>query len=67
MAGRNRITRRKSNGRRGRRRCGAGQCRRGAAVLAATTAPLKIGVLNTFSGPFASTGVWNLGRETIPV
>jgi branched-chain amino acid transport system substrate-binding protein len=30
------------------------------ALLAATTAPLKIGVLNTFSGPSASTGVWNL-------
>ena len=29
------------------------------AILAATTAPLKIGVLNTFSGPSASTGVWN--------
>jgi branched-chain amino acid transport system substrate-binding protein len=29
------------------------------AILAATTAPLKIGVLNTFSGASASTGVWN--------
>ncbi len=29
------------------------------AILAATTAPVKIGVLNTFSGPSASTGVWN--------
>ena len=29
------------------------------AVLAASTAPLKIGVLNTFSGPSASTGDWN--------
>ncbi len=29
------------------------------AILAATTAPLKIGLLNTFSGPSASTGVWN--------
>jgi branched-chain amino acid transport system substrate-binding protein len=29
------------------------------AILAATTAPLKIGVLNTFSGPSASTGIWN--------
>jgi branched-chain amino acid transport system substrate-binding protein len=29
------------------------------AILAATTAPLKIGVLNTFSGPSASTGEWN--------
>lgn len=29
------------------------------AILAATRAPLKIGVLNTFSGPSASTGDWN--------
>jgi branched-chain amino acid transport system substrate-binding protein len=29
------------------------------AILAATTAPLKIGMLNTFSGPSASTGEWN--------
>jgi branched-chain amino acid transport system substrate-binding protein len=29
------------------------------AILAATSAPLKIGVLNTFSGPSASTGDWN--------
>src|SRR5215467_8376626 len=29
------------------------------AVLAATNAPLKIGVLNTFTGPSASTGDWN--------
>jgi branched-chain amino acid transport system substrate-binding protein len=29
------------------------------AILAATTEPLKIGVLNTFSGPSASTGIWN--------
>jgi branched-chain amino acid transport system substrate-binding protein len=29
------------------------------AILAATTAPLKLGVLNTFSGPSASTGDWN--------
>jgi branched-chain amino acid transport system substrate-binding protein len=29
------------------------------AILAATTAPLKLGVLNTFSGASASTGVWN--------
>jgi branched-chain amino acid transport system substrate-binding protein len=29
------------------------------AILAATTAPLKIGVLNTFSGASASTGEWN--------
>jgi branched-chain amino acid transport system substrate-binding protein len=29
------------------------------AVLAASNAPLKIGVLNTFSGPSASTGDWN--------
>ena len=29
------------------------------AVLAASTAPLKIGLLNTFSGPSASTGDWN--------
>jgi branched-chain amino acid transport system substrate-binding protein len=30
------------------------------AILAATTAPLKLGVLNTFSGANASTGEWNL-------
>ena len=29
------------------------------AILAATTAPLKLGVLNTFSGASASTGEWN--------
>jgi branched-chain amino acid transport system substrate-binding protein len=29
------------------------------AILAASNAPLKIGVLNTFSGPSASTGDWN--------
>jgi branched-chain amino acid transport system substrate-binding protein len=29
------------------------------AILAATTAPLKIGILNTFSGPSASVGDWN--------
>ncbi len=29
------------------------------AVLAATRTPLKIGLLNTFSGPSASTGDWN--------
>jgi branched-chain amino acid transport system substrate-binding protein len=29
------------------------------AILAATNAPLRIGVLNTFSGPTASTGDWN--------
>jgi branched-chain amino acid transport system substrate-binding protein len=29
------------------------------AILAASRAPLKIGVLNTFSGPAASTGDWN--------
>jgi branched-chain amino acid transport system substrate-binding protein len=29
------------------------------AILAATTAPLKIGVINTFSGPSASVGDWN--------
>lgn len=29
------------------------------ATLAASNAPLKIGVLNTFSGPSASTGDWN--------
>lgn len=29
------------------------------ALLAASGAPLKIGVLNTFSGPSASTGDWN--------
>ncbi len=29
------------------------------ATLAATQAPLKIGLLNTFSGPSASTGDWN--------
>ncbi len=28
-------------------------------ILAATRAPLKIGLLNTFSGPSASTGDWN--------
>ena len=28
------------------------------AILAATTAPLKLGVLNTFSGASASTGEW---------
>ncbi len=28
-------------------------------ILAQTRAPLKIGVLNTFSGPSASTGDWN--------
>ncbi len=29
------------------------------AILAATTAPLKLGVLNTFSGAGASPGIWN--------
>jgi len=29
------------------------------AILAATRSPLKIGLLNTFSGPSASTGDWN--------
>lgn len=29
------------------------------AILAASNAPLKIGVLNTFTGPSASTGDWN--------
>ncbi len=29
------------------------------AILAATREPLKIGLLNTFSGPSASTGEWN--------
>ncbi len=29
------------------------------AILAASQAPLKIGLLNTFSGPSASTGDWN--------
>ena len=35
------------------------------AVLAASTAPLKIGVLNTFSGPSASTGEWNWNGANI--
>ncbi|MGH7074531.1 MAG: ABC transporter substrate-binding protein [Stellaceae bacterium] len=30
------------------------------AILAASTAPLKIGLLNTFTGPAAAVGIWNL-------
>jgi branched-chain amino acid transport system substrate-binding protein len=35
------------------------------AILAATTAPLKIGILNTFSGPSASTGNWNFSGANV--
>jgi branched-chain amino acid transport system substrate-binding protein len=37
------------------------------AILAATKAPLKIGVLNTFSGASASTGDWNWSGASVYV
>jgi branched-chain amino acid transport system substrate-binding protein len=60
MAGRNRITRREAMVGGTAASLALANTVAAPAILAATTAPLKIGVLNTFSGPSATTGVWNL-------
>jgi branched-chain amino acid transport system substrate-binding protein len=59
MPGRNKITRREAMVGGAAAGVALANAVSAPAILAATTEPVKIGVLNTFSGPSASTGVWN--------
>jgi branched-chain amino acid transport system substrate-binding protein len=59
MPGRNKVTRREAMAGGAAAGVALATAISAPAILAATTAPVKIGVLNTFSGPSASTGVWN--------